>query len=56
MNRPTDAYETSHPRAASNSWMRVTCNRSAVSHCVVGAGGEDLLNLPRAAWEPLRVN
>ena len=32
MNRLNDVYETRQPRPASSSWMRVTCNRSAVSH------------------------
>ena len=32
MNRRNDVYDTVHPRASSNSWMRVTFNRSPVSH------------------------
>ena len=32
MNRLNDVYETRQPRPASSSWMRVTCNRSGLSH------------------------
>ena len=32
MKRRSDGYDTTHPRTASNSWMRVICNRSPVSH------------------------
>ena len=30
--RHSDGDDTTHPRSASNSWMRVICNRSRVSH------------------------
>ena len=30
--RRNDGYDTGHPRAASNSRMRVSCSRSPVSH------------------------
>ena len=32
MNRRDDVYDTVQPRTASNSWTRVTFNRSPVSH------------------------
>ena len=30
--RCSEVYDTAQPRIASNSWMRVICNRSPVSH------------------------
>ena len=32
MKRRNDEYDTGQPRTVSNSWMRVTCSRSPVSH------------------------
>ena len=32
MKRRSEGYDTSHPRMASSSWMRVICSRSLVIH------------------------